>query len=437
VSGSLSFPCRGFVLATLALVLTGCLSAERKVAQKLPEVHARWQADVARQAALPERNLDWQQAVSLLRANNSKLRAARVNLTNSQELARQVFRDLIPTINLRSGVTQSPKNLPATSLDDVTFNIDSFFNVPGVVNFDARLFAGRLAVLRARAACQLAEREQSIELYKLFLQARENDEIAAELESERLLARAVRQADNLSGQILLKEIRSEELSLEKARQEMQTQIGEILMDGQYGWILRTNGLPDFRYDVQPLPLADTNRVARLQTRLVALELVGAWAQIRGIKLQYWPELTIFVSGPSVYEHVNAVNHFWSTADVQASADFFWSLDTRGYVSQQLRQTKREQDLEKARLELDSEELAARLLAAQRLAGSLRQEIQELDRLISILDQVPPDLDLNSIVQAADSNRSLRLHRFKLQRDLAEVNTLFWFVDEQKWAALTP
>ncbi|HZQ45836.1 MAG TPA: hypothetical protein VFC07_02395, partial [Verrucomicrobiae bacterium] len=67
------------------LLLTGCLSPEKKVAREMPVLHARWQADVARQAALPERTLNWPQALALLRSNNLKLRSARVDITNSQE----------------------------------------------------------------------------------------------------------------------------------------------------------------------------------------------------------------------------------------------------------------------------------------------------------------------------------------------------------------
>lgn len=420
-------------MGSLALLLGGCLSPQREIAHRLPAVEAHWQKDVARQAARPERKVDWPEALALLETNNLKLRAARVNITNAQELATQPFRELIPTINLRSGVTRSLKDIPSTSFDDVTFNIDSFFNVPGVVNFDARLFAGRLAVVRARAAHQLARREQAIELYKLFLEAREKEEIEIELKSERLLADALGQADELAGQVMTREIESQQLVLTQSKESLQSRIGELLADPQYRWVLTTNALPDFSYENQPLPLDDTNRVARLQMKLVAIELVRAWAQIHGIKLQYWPELSIFVSGPSVYQRVNGESHFWSSADVMATANLFWNIDTRGYVAMQLRQTRREQELELARLRQDSQELIDRLLSAQRVASSLREQIQQLDRLISLLENVPQDLDLNSILQAAESNRSLRFQRFKLRRDLAEVNSLFWFVDEQKWA----
>lgn len=401
----------------------------------MPELHARWQADVAHQSALPERTLDWPAARALLLSNNLKLRSARAAITNSQDLARQVYKDLIPTVNLRSGVSQSLKNLPATSINDVTFNIDSFFNVPGVVNFNSRLFAGRLQLLRAKTACQLAEREQTIELYKLFLEARENDEQAAELKSERLFANAVQRADELAGQLMLKEIKTQQLLLTKSREEFQSRLGDLLMDRQYRWILITNGLPEFNYETKPLPLKDTNRVAQLQTRLVALEFVAAWAQIKGIKLQYWPELTIFVTGPSVYQIENGQSQFWSAANIVSEADFFWSIDTRGYVGLQLRQTRREQELQAAQLQQDSRALIDRLLAAQRLAGSLLEQIKQLDQLISLIAVIPQDSDFNSILQAADSNRSLREQRSKLRHELAELNTLFWFVDEQKWSPL--
>ena len=82
------------------------------------------------------------------RANNLKLRTARVGISNSVELARQVYKDLIPTVDLRSGYGQSLKNLPASTLNDDTFNIDSFFQHPRrAVNFNARLFAGRSSIV--------------------------------------------------------------------------------------------------------------------------------------------------------------------------------------------------------------------------------------------------------------------------------------------------
>lgn len=398
----------------------------------MPTLRSRWQADVARQSAMAERRLSWPEALALLEQNNLKLRSARMDVTNSQEVARQVYRDLIPTINLNSGVSKDLATLPTTSIKDVTFNIDSFFNVPGVVSFNARLFSGRLSVLRAQGAYQLAEREQIIELYKLFLQARENGEEATELKAERRVAEAVRQVDQISGEVMLKDIESQELDLAKTDDGFQSRVGDLLTDRRFHWVLLTNGLPELDYAVHPLPLADTNRVAQLQMKVVAIELVGDWAQLHGIKLQYWPELTFFVSGPSVFQYSGGQGSLWTASEEVGSANLFWSLDTRGYVAQQLRTVRRAQDLEKTQLREDALALINRLLAAQKMERSLHEQIGRLDRLLAFLERVPPDLDVNSILQRATTKRSLQFQRAHLRRELAELNTDFWFVDEAQW-----
>jgi hypothetical protein len=415
-------------------LLTGCLSPEKKIAKEMNTARAHWQADVARQSVLPMRELNWSEALALLRENNLKLRTARVEVTNCHEQVQQVFRDLIPNVNLRSGITKRLSNIAAFSADDVTFNIDSFFNVPGVVNFDARLFGARIVELRARTAYELALREQTIELYKVFLEATEQADRHAALRTERTLAEAVAKINELSGESLLNDIKNRELGLIKDEENLQIHIGELLMSQSYHWMLSSNDLPAFDYEDRPLPLSDTSRVAQLQIRLAAIELVGAWAQLHGIKLQYWPDLTLFVSGPTIFQRFNGVNHFWSAADATASADVFWSLDTRGRVRQQLRETRRAQELQTEQLKRDSEVLAERLIAAQKIAGTLRDQIHQLDQVLELLEQFPQTLDLNSLLQSADSNRSLHAQRLKLRRDLAELNTLFWFVDDQRWQA---
>jgi hypothetical protein len=402
------------------------------MAREMPALRSEWQADVAHQSALPERRLSWPEALALLEQNNLKLRSARVDLTNSQEIARQVYRDLIPTVNLDMGVSKSLKSLPATSLDDVTMNLDSFFNIPGVVNFHARQFSGRLSVLRAKAALLLAEREQVIELYKMFLEARERDEQVAELQQERAVAEAVRKADEISGEVLLKDVMTQESSLAKADEDLQTRAGDLLSDRRSRWVLTTNGFPELNYATHPLPLEDTNRVAQLQMKMVALELVGDWAQVHGIKLQYWPELTFFVTGPSMFQYENNRGSFESPFNMVGSANFFWSLDTRGYVSQQLRTVRRAQDLEKTQMQMEALDLIDRLIAARKAETSLQEQATQLDRLLGFLDKVPPDVDVGSVLQRAETNRSLHFQRARLRRELAELNTLFWFVDEQQW-----
>src|SRR5690349_17546828 len=109
------------VATCLAMLLSGCLSPKKKVAARLLELRPQWTTNVAHQAALPEEAVDWPSAVALLRARNLKLLSGRFEITNSQESVRQVYKDLIPTLDLRANVNRSFKNLGMTTLDDVTF----------------------------------------------------------------------------------------------------------------------------------------------------------------------------------------------------------------------------------------------------------------------------------------------------------------------------
>src|SRR5437867_612476 len=112
------------VALLLMLLLAGCFSPVKKLNARLPSLRSQWTSNLTHQAALPEQKADWPAAVSLLRARNLKLLAGRLDITNNQEAVRQVFKDLIPTLDLRANVNRSLRSLGTTSFDDVTFSVD-------------------------------------------------------------------------------------------------------------------------------------------------------------------------------------------------------------------------------------------------------------------------------------------------------------------------
>jgi hypothetical protein len=193
-------------------------------------------------------------------------------------------------------------------------------------------------------------------------------------------------------------------------------------------------MPELRYETTPLELIDTNRVAQAQLRLAAVELAGAWARIKGIQLQYWPELTLFITGPPVYQHSAQNEAFWDLRQVRANANFFWRIDTRGAIATQLKQTRRDQELQLARLRQDGLILIEKMLVAQKLMGVLREQADQLHAILPLVSQIPVAVDYAGILEATEKARSLRDQERKLRRELSELNTLFWFVDERKWPA---
>ena len=260
-----------FLALLLSIPLCGCLSPSKKVAQNVRQLQYQWQTNVARQAALPEQILDWPQAVGLLEAGNLKLRRARADITNAQENVRQVFKDLMPTLNLRAGMSKTLETLPATSVDDVNFNLDSFFNIPGIVSMSTRLFATRLVLLRAKTYYELTVREQTIELYKLFLAFEDQAAAEAQLSDEVAFAQAIDRVDPFSGKLLMRDLDTRSIALTRDREGLQDKAGDLFGNRDWRWKLISEGLPQFRYDLAPLELRDTNRIAQVQLKLAAIE----------------------------------------------------------------------------------------------------------------------------------------------------------------------
>src|SRR5688572_28068592 len=414
-------------------VLSACSSPQTKVAGQLDVLRKAWEDNVNYQAQLPNRTLDWPTAVQVMRESNLKLRQAATDVTNSQEAVRQVFKDLIPTLNLRAGVSKELVDTPNLDWDDVNFSASSFFNVPGVVNLYARYYAARLFAMRAQVAQELAEREQVIELYRSFFNAEELRLQTTRIDTDRATALAMEQVDPFTGRMMLTELKTAELANARDAKTLQDRISETLGSRDNRWILVTNGLPSFDYQLNPLPLSDTNRVAQLQMRLLAVELEAARAQLLGLKLRYWPELNIFVTGPPIYTRNVGTERFWDSEEVRASADLFWNIDTRGNLTRTIRQTKRQQELQKERYRQESLALMNRLVFTQGLIDAVRGQLEQVQAQLEVLLAVPPAQNFAALEKYSQDYRILIQQQFQLKRELSELNALFWFVDEFAWS----
>lgn len=419
-------------IALFAIILIGCGSPEKKVARHVDGLRLAWETNLQRQANLPVYQVDWPTAQGLLLKGNVKLRQARLDVTNTLENYRQLFREFIPTLNARSGVSKRLTSLNSLSFDDVTFSADSFFNIPGVVNFSARLYVAKLMMLRARTAYELAEREQTIELYRLFNGIQETALELEKLSIQRANTSAMNAIDPFTGRMMETELQTREVAALKDQRALQQRASDLFGDYSYRWEISTNGMPDLRYHEASLPLGDTNRVAQVQMKLVALELEAARATITGIKLRYWPELNIFISGPPVFSRVAGVDRWWDADALRGSADLFWQLDTRGYITRQLRQTRRTQELQQERFRQETLALMDRLLFTQQLMRSTQEQLIRTEKEIEFLLAVPPAQNFLSVQKYAADYRALTQQQIRLRRELAEFNALFWFMDENAW-----
>jgi hypothetical protein len=286
--------------------------------------------------------------------------------------------------------------------------------------------------LRSRAGKELAEREQMIELYRLFFTSEELRDRTARLQTQRATAEAMEQVDPFTGQLMLTETETLELANDREGKALQDRIAEVLGSREYLWVLAPEGLPLLRYDAEPLPLLDTNRVAQLQMRLLAVELEAARAQLVGLKLRYWPELHIGVSSPPLYSRTGGREEFWDSEQVRATANVFWNIDTRGNLSRTIRYTKRQQELQRERYRQESLSLINRLVFTQQLIASVKQQLEQVEAQLAVMEAVPPAQTFASLEKYAVDYRSLTAQQLQLKRELSELNALFWFVDEYAW-----
>ena len=413
--------------------IVGCRGPERKVVEQMNELRRAWDSNVVYQANLPPRVIDWHEAMGIMLAKNLKLRQMRNDLTNAQASVRQVYKDFIPTLNLQLGVSEFFTEIPGISADDVYMNASSIMSIPGVVNFRARLYAAQLVELRARAAKELAEREQIIELYRLFYSAQEFADRTVQLETQRATAEAMEQVDPFTGQLMITETETLELGNAREAKALQDRISEALGSREYQWLLSPQGLPELRYSEAPLPLTDTNRVAQLQMRLLAVELEAARAQLLGLKLRYWPELNINISGPPVYSRSSGGNEtFWDADELRANASLYWTIDTRGNLSRTIRQTKRQQELQYERYRQESIGLINRLLFTQQLITEVQEQLAQVNAQLTVMEAIPPAQTFGALEKYSVDYRTLTQQQLQLRRELSDLNALFWFVDDYAW-----
>jgi len=420
------------LLSVIALMFSACSSPQKKVAGHMDRLRYAWETNLQEQASLPEKVLDWPSAVELVLTNNLKIAQAKAEITNAIENVHQVYKDLIPTLTMRAGVSKQLSDLANLNANDFTFSADSFFNVPGVVSFGSRLYAARLYAFRAQAAYELAEREQLIELYRLFYSAEELRDQDTRLGMRHATAIAMEQVDPFSGQVMHTEMETLNLSYLRDLKSFQDRASDVLGSRRYRWIFSTNGLPVLNYQENPLPLADTNRVAQVQMRLLAIELEAARAQILGMKLRYWPELNIFVTGPPIYQRTAGNERFWDSEELRASADLFWTIDTRGNNRRMIRQTLRQQDLQIRQYQQESLALLNRLIFTQQIMETMQNQLTNVESHLALLLSIPPAQNYDAIQKYSLEYHTLTQQQLQLKRDISELNALFWFVDEYAW-----
>ena len=396
------------VSATAALAgLTGCISVERELVREETQRIAAWEKRHAATPAPAARlALTWDDALARLRTGNDKLRATELEALRAAENLRQVRRSLIPLLNLQTGYNRALAG--DTAIDPFTFAGSVLFDIPGMVIYQVRRDAAQLAVVRSGLARELAWREQTVELYRAFL---ENAQLAAALSQ----LDAATPSSATAPATLRTALAQRRRAASAALAESDERLGRLIGAPADSFASVESSLPALGYATaaeRPAPGA----LARLPLRLAAIELVALRARELGVELQNWPELNVYVSSPSVYRHTAGEGAFWSTQDVFAGANAYWTLDTRGRRAGEKRLLAAETALRREILERESAALSRRL-----------------ERALSALAATDTQLAaLPATTGAASLDAAVATRRAELAAERREWQLVLWFFDDPRW-----
>lgn len=421
-----------FTCASLLILLTlaGCRSLPEALHEREAEVTAALRAQATALANRPTRALNWSDAVALLQAQNQTLRQFHDAVLTSEERLRQINRNLIPgaaiTANLSKGLTQ----LGDLHGDDAALSLYGFFNVPGLIQWRMQHYAGELELLRATWARDLKSRELTIQLRELFVRATLLEQRRRQLALAQRWAQPGPFALNLEASPQKLEHESLLMSLRREADALQDAIAEILGDASFEWTLTAADLPAFDYVAAGLDLHDPARFGGLYRRLQAAELEGARLRQRGVKLQYWPDLTINLSSPPIYQSPGGAS--WTADALMLNLSASVPLDLRGNISQQLRETKRDF----ARLETKLREQNARTLTGlMRAREALRLNTRQLrlaDARFEALRSLPTAQSPARTRDNLERLFALDQQRTSLLLEKTQLESLFWLLDESRW-----
>lgn len=403
-----------------ALLLGGCVHLATELDKQNAAVRTVWDEANHRRADSAVESLGWSDAVARLAAANPKILAAELDLVRAREAFAQVPRSLIPTLDLQAGYNRSLAAGSAATLNPFTFALNGFFDIPGVLNYHARYAAALLGVLHAELAHDLVLREQTVELARVFLDARRAAATEAQL-ARRRAATAALPAGTLPGEDGPPAGRPD-----PAAPAWQGRLGDLLARPGTRWQLADSPppVPEYGRDgVWPEPAA----LAQLPLRLAAVELVALRARQLGLDLRAWPVMNVYVTSPAFFQSAAGQTSFWSSQDLFAGANLDWAFDTHGQRDSDRRVLDAEIAVEQQRMREEAARLADRLQTALDSLRHLDTEAAALaHQRAAIQANDPSNLALLASVDA-------RLPQLAAER--REGDLVLWFFDDARWSAL--
>lgn len=423
----------GLVMLCLVLIgLSGCQNPRVKVAEQVDGLTESYLEDIGRIDSLEQKTLGWEEALELMVANNLELRRLQNDRLRAKEQVQRIFLDLLPSLNLNANVRKAITELSELDSNDLSFNIFSAVNVPGIIGLKQRHYTATLSQIRTDWSYELKIRELHARLYEDFISYENLQLRQINLEQDRLWAPGMGLESRLqaSPESITRE--QELLNIKLEANALQERLADLLGSYEFRWQPDAASLPELNYRDQPLDITDPKNTGLLVRQIQALELEGQRLRIKGIKLSYWPDISFSFSSPPLYSYSGGTSSSWTVEDITVSAFIPLRIDTQLRTTYQLRDARRQEELTRARIRMEITRQVQQYRLAQEELNLLKRQLQVNAVRLEALQQSARASSLPEYRAQLENNILLTEQRANLQLQIARLETMFWMLDESRW-----
>jgi hypothetical protein len=413
------------ILVALVLVgagLPGCKTVEEGVAERSDEILEHYRDFTSDPSDLPEVELDWETALSML-DSNIVMRNAAEEIIKAEVSVRRVFWDLVPQLTVQGIYSDAVTELTNLDVDNFNANINAVFSVPGMVQLRMDYYAAMLSTYAARQQYEMTYRGEVVNLYSLFRQTRRNQ--------SQVVVESLQAADPSFGGPDRREL---EFSRKQRERELWLGISAALGDYSKNWKLAPVGLPEHDYLNNPPAWDDPEEVGKLFITLEAIELESARLRELGIKFQYWPSMSMRLYSPSVYlvSGGDRSGFEFDADDIRFETSVRMRLDTDLQIRDQLREAKRSSTLLRQKLYEDAQDRSKKLADARDALAMADNRMKQLGGRRKMLDGMPVATSYDVFEKNLSERIELINQMISLEQEYDGIVALLWIADESRW-----
>lgn len=369
------------IAIAITLLLPSC-SLDERLAEVTRDIEQEYaEAKVWNQ--LPKRTISWNQAVSMIRTQNTEITKSQNEIAKAERETLSVYTDMIPSASYYGYFNKSLADLTKNwSTSDIQSNINVHFSLPTITRIPYRVYAAEARVFAAKKAKEGKERELVAQLYEAV---RRRD--LAQKKAQHKQKKPDHEDD-----ILAEEEKTQ------ANEEYWQKMSKLLGDYSARWEILPESAPKVTWAKYKNKL---NKLDELVVCEFAMKLEQARMSQYRIALQYLPTINTSLYSPSLFSSTGGTysGTFLDTNDTKLNMSISYYLDTQLSTWNQYKDDKERYELTKKEV---SQEIMEYKVKTEKLRKSYEKYCawqQYMKKRIAFLRSAPADTGTDFLERA--------------------------------------